>query len=334
MSINFEDVGESLNLWLNAVSLVSAWLVIVLATVVRDRGGGAGPDQGLPNHNLFPVARGWVGMLAASFAIQWTTLVYIFLNSAIALNLQLVFVHGLQFRPRWEAMYWYGALSGASVIASAPLDSVTCDYRFPEQKSTYAWQWGSFFTWIFCGCAYCSVVVSLTIWRLRCKQSVVDRLVLDPTTDPNKLVRLRQDIRRLIRRVALYCIIPVVTQLGYPINLIHIYHTQRPSTLLSLVSIVGSDLPGFLNLIAFTLDPAFTNALFALRRSFGLDFRSRLTKLSKTQKLTSTPYEPSATPPSSASSQLSNHSLYNSEPWPDSKRLQIHPGVHPFVKGL
>ncbi|KAJ9061398.1 hypothetical protein DSO57_1021042 [Entomophthora muscae] len=121
-------------------------------------------------------------------------------------------------------------------------------------------------------CVYCAVVVCLTIVSLRRKASVLDRV----QSNQRRHSTLRRDIRRLIMRVSLYCIIPVLTQIWFVVFKVHWHYTQSLNKTLVYLSVVGSgtridkpnlkDLPGVLNLLALFLDPAFANALRAIRK--------------------------------------------------------------------
>ncbi|KAJ9051139.1 hypothetical protein DSO57_1019767 [Entomophthora muscae] len=55
---------------------------------------------------------------------QWTTLFYLFLNMAIAINLHLVFIKGKSFNPMWEKAYWIGAFALATLLSVIPIGNL------------------------------------------------------------------------------------------------------------------------------------------------------------------------------------------------------------------
>lgn len=61
-----------------------------------------------------------VGCVAADFAMHWMMLAYLFLNMSIAANLQLIFLAGHGFDPRWERAYWAISFGAATLLALVP----------------------------------------------------------------------------------------------------------------------------------------------------------------------------------------------------------------------
>ncbi|KAI0217360.1 hypothetical protein L0F63_001729 [Massospora cicadina] len=200
-----------------------------------------------------------------AFSTQWLTLLYLFLNVAIAVNLQLVFVRGYAFNPLWERAYWFTSFFMATILPTFSLvggklgsgnSDEPCEYKHSRSPDACAWMFLTLLVWILASCAYCTVVVALTIVTLRRKATVLDRIAgLDP-----KAQEVKHDIQRLILRVAFYCIIPVVTQTGFLVGRAVYCFAELPFAL-RLLAVVGTDIPGILNLIAFFIDPAFSNAV-------------------------------------------------------------------------
>lgn len=61
------------------------------------------------------------GCAMISFAIQWFTLVYLLLNSAILLNIQLICFHGIAFKRGMELAYWVVCFSLPTLLLLPPL---------------------------------------------------------------------------------------------------------------------------------------------------------------------------------------------------------------------
>ncbi|KAI0218606.1 hypothetical protein L0F63_004714 [Massospora cicadina] len=199
-----------------------------------------------------------------AFATQWLTLVYLSLNVAIAINLQLVFVEGRPFDSRWERRYWVGSLLLPSLIMVVPLtlgklgfDSTTQTCEYKTGPSSYLWLWSCWLIWMVLACVYCFVIVLLTIVSLKRKANLLDQLA-----SPSQV---KKDIKSLILRVSLYCIIPTITQMWFVIFKVYWHHTRDLNIVIVYLSVVGSDLPGILNLVALLLDPAFKNAIRHVR---------------------------------------------------------------------
>ncbi|KAI0236416.1 hypothetical protein L0F63_003290 [Massospora cicadina] len=61
--------------------------------------------------------------VASSFAVNWLLLVYLFLNVAIAANLQMVFINGKVNTPSRERTFWALSFAAATAIMLVPLGS-------------------------------------------------------------------------------------------------------------------------------------------------------------------------------------------------------------------
>ncbi|KAI0243577.1 hypothetical protein L0F63_004510 [Massospora cicadina] len=180
-----------------------------------------------------------------SFSIHWLTLVYLFLNAMIALNLQLVFLCALPNNPSWESKYWAVSLVFPTLIMVIPLsfnrlgfDRATdaCEFRDSLSLTSYLLLWGCFLFWIF-----------------------VDGASQLPF-QTSEVQRVKSDLRALIRRITFYCIIPIITQLAFAITKMYEFHSKNEMFALKLLPAVTTDIPGILNLAAFLMDPAFINA--------------------------------------------------------------------------
>ncbi|KAJ9066887.1 hypothetical protein DSO57_1005267 [Entomophthora muscae] len=202
-----------------------------------------------------------------SFAFHYLTLVYFFLNVAVALNLQLVFVHGVIAGKKHELIYWYVCIGLPYVLLLFPLsagkigqDNGYCEFRDPTTLETNLYVYLCFLVWCISSCLYCAVAVILVTVRLRQKVTVLD-CILKRTRNVKENSDLKKKVEKLIFRISLYCIIPVVTQVGYIILRVIASYDPSPYLPLIYISVVGSDVPGILNLLVLLLDPAFSSAV-------------------------------------------------------------------------
>ncbi|KAJ9053641.1 hypothetical protein DSO57_1022286 [Entomophthora muscae] len=84
---------------------------------------------------------------------------------------------------------------------------------------------------------------------------------------------------------SLYCIIPIITQLWYLILCSISYHVEEIPVTFRFLSIVGTDVPGILNLVVLLLDPAFAAALEAILRKLNIKVPRFLDSRLPTEKL-------------------------------------------------
>lgn len=149
---------------------------------------------------------------AVSFAVHYLTLVYLFLNAAVALNLQLVFFHGLLLDVEW--LLWVGSLGLPGVLLLVPLlagklglqgPGGLCEFRNPETVETLIYTHATFTLWGFLACFYCTFAVALVTIRLRTRTSVLDKIILIRQSTRDEIVRdnlaLKAKINRLIGRM-------------------------------------------------------------------------------------------------------------------------------------
>ncbi|KAI0223242.1 hypothetical protein L0F63_005147 [Massospora cicadina] len=214
-----------------------------------------------------------VWCVGISFTYHYLTLVYFFLNVAVALNLQLVFVHGLVFRRRRERVYWIVSLMFPIVLLAFPLgahrlgqDRVSgyCEFRNPGTFETIGYVYFSFLIWCLMSCLYCAIAVGAVVYKLNRQANVLDYIVKSKTShseaDVTTIV-LRQKVRKLIIRITFYCIIPIVTQSWYLALRVIASYTDHVYVYLYFISVISSDMPGVLNLMVLLVDPSFSSAI-------------------------------------------------------------------------
>ncbi|KAJ9062155.1 hypothetical protein DSO57_1013628 [Entomophthora muscae] len=147
-----------------------------------------------------------------SFVINCLTLVYIFLNTAVALNLQLVFCHGMMLDI--EGLLWAGSIGIPVMLLAVPLaagklglqeENGFCEFRNPSSGEGILYSWVFFISWGLLACCYCTVAVVMIVVQLRKKINVLDRVILIRTSSRDAIVRdnlaLRNRIGKLIGRM-------------------------------------------------------------------------------------------------------------------------------------
>ncbi|KAJ9053648.1 hypothetical protein DSO57_1022293 [Entomophthora muscae] len=143
-----------------------------------------------------------------SFAFHYLTLVYFFLNVAVALNLQLVFVHGVIAGKKHELTCWYVCIGLPYVLLLFPLsvgkigqDNGYCEFRDPTTLETNLYVYLCFLVWCISSCLYCAVAVILVTVRLRQKVTVLDSILKRTMTQSAKESSDLKKIEKLIYRV-------------------------------------------------------------------------------------------------------------------------------------
>ncbi|KAJ9079838.1 hypothetical protein DSO57_1031427 [Entomophthora muscae] len=205
-----------------------------------------------------------------SYSNQSLTLMYLFLTASIAANLQLAFIN--HTAPKQGYLFWCVSVLAALVLPALPMaagrlgfdpKTHTCEYKDSTSIDSFMWLWATFLGWVVLSCVYCTVVVSLTTFRLKSQSAFLTNMLLtkSPSKTPEQLLHLRRSISKLAIRVSLYCMIPLATQSTHIVMRIYEYYDPIPSLFTAYLSAIPTELPGLLNLIAFLLDPAFTNTL-------------------------------------------------------------------------
>ncbi|KAI0233915.1 hypothetical protein L0F63_001422 [Massospora cicadina] len=213
-----------------------------------------------------------------SLASHWLMLFYLFLNVCIALNLQLVFVHGLVLGRRFEYSLWAGTFLLPTVLMLFGLasgrygfdvDSQYCEIRDPLAPTSIVTVWTTFLGWALASIVYCAIAVTLVMVSLRTKASAISDVCLKKGSRHllQDNCQLKRKIHKLIKRISLYCIIPVVTQSGYLVLRVILSYTDELPLVIRYVSVIGSDITGILNLMVLFVDPAFTTAIQSIIKS-------------------------------------------------------------------
>ncbi|KAJ9084624.1 hypothetical protein DSO57_1022595 [Entomophthora muscae] len=214
---------------------------------------------------------GWRCIVVSSM-IGWTSLGYLFLSMCIAFNLQLIFINGIAFNPIWERMYWIISFGLATAINMIPIGGFIVgnanlhDCADGDRFYTNLLEWCLYLIWILVACIYCSFVVAIVIYKLaKSERKLGQVLSYSTNTEGWNTAKHNPVIKGLVRRVALYCIIPIVTHVFYLFYAIDDHIHGYPSTCLILLATISTGLPGTLNLFAFLVDPAFAKAVDSFR---------------------------------------------------------------------
>ncbi|KAJ9069743.1 hypothetical protein DSO57_1015427 [Entomophthora muscae] len=113
-----------------------------------------------------------------AFVVQWALLAYVMLSVAVGLNLQLVFVQGISFEPRWEIAYWVSALTLPTALSVVPLlagkSELACEHADAYAADSVPWL--SHLLWVTVGCTYCGIVAMLAVHKLYSKDNVLSRV--------------------------------------------------------------------------------------------------------------------------------------------------------------
>ncbi|KAI8576729.1 hypothetical protein K450DRAFT_274424 [Umbelopsis ramanniana AG] len=236
---------------------------------------------------------------ATAWLILFLTNLYTFLSVAIAFNLQWLFLLRKRVHPWLEISYFAVSVLLALATTVPPwaagrlgLDENygVCWYIAYSSKKTILWEWLTFLSWNMMGTLYCFFVVVAVIFKLR-KSTIAVKTYNSHTTSSKDLTsaqlrarRTQRTMNKLVLRISLYALIPIVTQLGWYISECIMQFQHYLNVGLDWYLIVTTDLPGVLNFVAFCMDPALANALRHIKEDM-------LEKYGEQGSLQSTPSE-------------------------------------------
>ncbi|ORX98048.1 hypothetical protein K493DRAFT_9885 [Basidiobolus meristosporus CBS 931.73] len=198
------------------------------------------------------------GCKFSAWAILFLTNYYVFLTCMIAFNLQYVFLHYQPYQNRLERKYFLVSttLSFATTLPALIWDRVgwddstgACWWRHYSAIRTKIWEWGSFLIWVILGTIYCTVVVVLVVIKLQRNKARLK--VLNEVSPPDEFAICQSErmesyrtVNRLVTRITLYILIPIVTQGGFILMEIWLQfkHTMNPG--INYWSVIGTDLSG------------------------------------------------------------------------------------------
>ncbi|KAG2176499.1 hypothetical protein INT43_005739 [Umbelopsis isabellina] len=219
----------------------------------------------------------------SAFLIIWLSNQYIFLTTAIAFNLQWLFLHNRSLG-NLEIWYFVCAIGFALLTAIIPLAAGKLGF---DQAQTYCWytpsytrqtqgfEWGTYIAPQLACLIYCLVVVVIVAIKLKRDKQALDRQLRTPwmgndwQKDPAyqmeaRLRKNQRSINRVVRRILLYPLVPIITQTGFIASEIWMYRHLEANFALNVWGVSLKALPGFFNLIAFSVDPAIYNVAMTI----------------------------------------------------------------------
>ncbi|RUS16049.1 hypothetical protein BC937DRAFT_91655 [Endogone sp. FLAS-F59071] len=217
-------------------------------------------------------------------AIEIIFLGYCLLNAMIAFNLHWVFLLGNPADSRFEK--WYYIIS--FVLGSVPPGIVFILGRFDwDPAQQYCWFKDSWTTeahlseifslviWCLIPMLYSLVVVIAVAQKLHSSSRQIAKAMKSAGNSRDKATfsdieskqrKTQHMVHRLITRILLYPLIPLITQGPYFLSELWMICRIEISWAADLAGVISTDLPGILNFIAFMVDPAFHNSLESIRK--------------------------------------------------------------------
>ncbi|KAG2222288.1 hypothetical protein INT45_006967 [Circinella minor] len=168
----------------------------------------------------------------AAFLVIWLSNQYIFLSTAIAFNLQWLFLQSHYYNPVFEK--WYYIVSVLLSIITAVIPLVGHVLGYDEAQGV--------------------------CWYTRKNPTTDDQE--NHTSTPSSSQKI---VCNVVRRILLYPTTPFLTQFGFIISEIYMFSTLKVSYELNIWGVLTKALPGFFNLVGFLMDPAFMGALRLLK---------------------------------------------------------------------
>ncbi|KAI9246227.1 hypothetical protein BDA99DRAFT_543324 [Phascolomyces articulosus] len=207
----------------------------------------------------------------AAFLVIWLSNQYIFLTTAIAFNLQWLFLQSRYYNPVFEKWYYIISVLFSIITAIIPLMGHVLGYDTAQgacwftpsyTPSTQLWEYGTYIVPQLLCLTYCTTVVLLVIIKLLrdANPKNIDHEENIPPSSSQTVVH------HVVRRILLYPTTPLLTQLGFIVSEIYMFQTLTVSYELNIWGVLTKALPGFFNLLGFLMDPAFMGALRLLKR--------------------------------------------------------------------
>jgi hypothetical protein len=199
-----------------------------------------------------------------------TNLLTVFLSSCIAINLQLVFLHGVRDTHRYEKWYYIGSVGLAVGIPgigffaqqygySAAVDS--CWFVESSSNVSFLWQCCVFFGWISLVAVYSVGAIVIILVRINKHMKHMDAVgVHSYTSTSNQKQSGKTRMLRMMRRIVLYPAVPIATQVLSIIYGTYVNVTGRNSYPLYFASLIGAGSHGILNTLVFITDPSIVKA--------------------------------------------------------------------------
>src|SRR2546423_3694251 len=221
----------------------------------------------------------------APWGFVFTALLGCFLNVAIALNLQIIFIHNYIDTRRFEKFYIIIPLILSFVLSILPVSfgalgydeqEISCWYKNGSTTGAIIWQWTTLHGWILLSILYCTFSVVVVTIRLK----VATKNFIDMNrSSPNSLnvIQDRAYQRQLImnqavKRIILYPIVPVLTFLFNIISNFLFFTTKKNQITFQMLANVGTSSQGLLNALVFCLDPAMKKIWNVIFKKFKIHY--------------------------------------------------------------
>ncbi|KAJ2956856.1 hypothetical protein NQZ79_g7375 [Umbelopsis isabellina] len=219
--------------------------------------------------------------ILSPFLIIFLTNLFLFLTVAIAFNLQHLFLHQRYYNPSFEKWYYILAIGAAAITAIIPLAAGRlgldpaqgfCWFNPSWTVTSNIYEYTTYIgPQLLCG-VYCLVVVIAVAIKLKLDSQRLDRRIANRGNGEHTDVDIRRRktqkaINRVVRRILLYPMVPIITQSGFIVSEIYLYVNMKPSYPLNVWGVTLKSLPGFCNLCAFLIDPAIYNALTTIKKN-------------------------------------------------------------------
>ncbi|ORX63889.1 Serpin-domain-containing protein [Basidiobolus meristosporus CBS 931.73] len=190
----------------------------------------------------------------------WTDLLYIFLNIIVALNLQVVFLHGTEKIRHFENLLVCGSFICATVISLGPTmhhklgydpaRPSSCWFIDLDSGSTLFWEWAAQHIWIILGCIYLSTVSLLTVIKLFRHTNHFPQVSHECNPAVKRMVNMA------VRRIVLYPIVPILTHTSKIVFLSSEFFGIEYPFPLRIIGLSATSSQGILNAAVFLFDPA------------------------------------------------------------------------------
>ncbi|ORY07726.1 hypothetical protein K493DRAFT_295361 [Basidiobolus meristosporus CBS 931.73] len=223
--------------------------------------------------------------------IVWFTLLYLFLNTMIAFNLQIVFVHGKSNTSSYVKYYYIISFSLSLIISLTPFFegkygyysiAETCWWTNSYTSKTILWEWMTYLGWIAISVLYCTIAVSLVIYKL-VKESRIIREQIQHTashelgSEWQGKTNIDRDVLKAVRRIVLYPIIPIFTQGVNIMQEMDVYVHREANFYLFFLAYFAGALQGTFNTLVFLFDPAVVHAYKRIHADLSDRYASSLT---------------------------------------------------------
>ncbi|KAK9712282.1 hypothetical protein K7432_007239 [Basidiobolus ranarum] len=201
-----------------------------------------------------------------------------FLTVMIAFNVQVIFIHGKRQTQTYEKYYFSISVLLSLAISLPPLLSgrlghdlyqESCWYSIYEASERILWTWATLYCWTMLGVFYCCIVVVLVMIKITRERQRRKKFL---TSDS---IATRSTMNKVVRRVILYPVIPVLSQTFNLISELDIYWNKRVDYTYLLLSFIGTSSQGILNAMLFFIDPAIQNAWSELKDDLILNYHFR-----------------------------------------------------------